>query len=155
MTTTSLDLSKKLAETAERVGYKLPESYFVWKQAPGVYMDGVHYFLFNNFVYLHPEIEPPRPERIDNEKIVRTYSLDELYQLLPIWLTKDGLRYCVDILLVQAKNQSRQYNFIYSYKAGTEDEKRLLNGKYYENISDACCELLIWLLDNNYLKGEK
>lgn len=139
MITTDLERSKKLAEVAKKKGYKLPESYFVWKQAPGAYMDGVHYFLLNNFAYLYPDEEPPRPERIDNEKIVRTYTLDELLAIMPSKIVSSGDEYWGELWWT-GNEEKRRYYFEY------------MNPCNSHNPCNAACDLLIWLIEGGYIK---
>jgi len=132
MKTVSLDLSKKLIESAKKAGYELPESYFYWWKD---YQEA-HDNLLEDFYLAHEENNPP-------DKIgVNAFSLDELLKIMPSKIESSGDEYWGEFWWTG--NREKRIYF-----AG------YLNSCSSANPCDCVAELLLRLLQEGYMKGKK
>jgi hypothetical protein len=148
MTTTSLDLSKKLVETAERVGFNLPDSEFVYAKSKA----NPTCILMNGLV----KIETYRVTgRWD---IIPAFTLDELLAIMPftIFIGEEdtGIEEWefIPLKVEHADGKNVEYYTNYYYNYDHETATLFGEAKYHTNLADCVCELLIWLLDNDFLK---
>ncbi len=128
MTLTSLDLSKKLVETAEKKGYKLPKSFMCWA-----------------WHEKNPTLLQYSTCGDDLKCLsIQAYSLDELLAMCPktIWVEYE--------LILQYSRINKTWIAFYE-----DYEHRYKKYCTNNNVINCVCELLIWLLDNGYLKGEE
>jgi hypothetical protein len=152
MKTIDTEKAKELYDLCKEKGIVMPESYHAWRMDSNVYMSGKReYFLYLNFAYHHPELEPPGPEKVDGIKIMRAYTLDELMIWLPGSIErKDKQTSHFKTLYINLQRDGKY--FYVSYKrysnSGEMDSEGLGQD---ENPSDAACQLLIWIIKEGYL----
>ena len=152
MKTIDIEKAKELYDLCKEKNITMPESYHAWRMDSNVYMSGKReYFLYLNFAYHHPELEPPGPEKVDGIKIIQAYTLDELMIWLPGSIErKDKATSNFKVFHISLQRDGKYFHVRYERysSSGSLDYEGSCQS---ENPADAACEMLINLIKKGYL----